>query len=219
MPCQIDLWTFIRFLEQVFWVTIWSGTSNISPINSRRHFHISKVDLRNWKWKLWSINIIKLSIASCKIIVVSNIPNNCKSKTCEWGHPQVSRSFSTHSTSKFSEPCAYQHKTSKANVEINILVTKKSIFEKKPVNVLSEKVAILEEKLQSKYNESNPSSKQIFQCDYGNYKASTKSVLKRHITSKQKENITIPKKEWSKGQDSSLLITIDERAETLYSPP
>jgi hypothetical protein len=98
-------------------------------------------------------------------------------------------------------------------------VTKKSIFEKKTVNVLSEKVAILEEKLQSKYNESNPSSKQIFQCDYGNYKASTKSVLKRHITSKQKENITIPKKEWSKGQDSSLLITIDERAETLYSPP
>ena len=99
------------------------------------------------------------------------------------------------------------------------IVTKKSIFEKKTVNVLSEKVAILEEKLQSKYNESNPSSKQIFQCDYGNYKASTKSVLKRHITSKQKENITIPKKEWSKGQDSSLLITIDERAETLYSPP
>ena len=62
----------------------------------------------------------------------------------------------------------------------------------------------------------------IFKCDEYDYNASTKSTPKRHITSKHKENIPpTPEKERSKVHDSSLqlLMTVDERAEALYSPP
>ena len=52
------------------------------------------------------------------------------------------------------------------------------------------------------------------------YEASLETVLKCHITSKHKKHIPSLEKERSTEHDSSfqLLMTVDERAEALYSP-
>ena len=61
----------------------------------------------------------------------------------------------------------------------------------------------------------------IYQCDRCGYKASPKPVVKRHTTSKHKEKMSTPEKERFKDNDDLLqpMMTLDERAEALYSPP
>ena len=89
------------------------------------------------------------------------------------------------------------------------------------VTLLLEKIIFLEEELKSKDMYTHSSSTQIYQYDKSDYKASTKPVLKRHTTTKHKENISTPEKERCKDYDDSLkpMMTLDERAEDLYSPP
>ena len=66
-----------------------------------------------------------------------------------------------------------------------------------------------------------PPSTIIFKCDECGYEASSETVLKRHKTSKHKEHNLTPGKERSTEHDISLqlLMSVDERALVLYSPP
>ena len=66
-----------------------------------------------------------------------------------------------------------------------------------------------------------PPSKIIFKCDECGDDASSETILKRHKTSKHKEHNPTPEKERSTEHDTShqLLMSEDERAEALYSPP
>ena len=145
---------------------------------------------------------------------------HCKTKACRYRHPKVCKLFTAHNTCKFGEQCAYHHKITKAGNEITEIVIKINALEN-TLTLLSEKIIFLEEELKSKDMYTHSSSTQTYQYDKSDYKASTKPVLKRHTTTKHKENISTPEKERCKDYDDSLkpMMTLDERAEALYSPP
>ena len=142
----------------------------------------------------------------------------CASESCNKRHPKLCKYFSTFC--KFGDNCCYKHVTPKSNTvtdTTHIVSQLKSLGEQ--IKIMSNTIINLEKEI-STFKKTSP-SKIIFMCDECGYEASSETVLKRHITSKHKVHIPTPEKERSTEHDNSiqLLMTVDERAAALYSPP
>ena len=142
----------------------------------------------------------------------------CASESCNKRHPKLCKYFSTFC--KFGDNCCYKHVTPKSNTvtdTTHIVSQLKSLGEQ--IKIMSNTIINLEKEI-STFKKTSP-SKTIFMCDECGYEASSETVLKRHKTSKHKEHNPKPEKERSTEHDTShqLLMSEDERAEALYSPP
>ena len=147
---------------------------------------------------------------------------NCKSKACTKRHQKVCKFFTSYNVCKFGEQCSYKHSVTQEKSDMSKLENKMSNLED-TVKVMSDTIKVLEEKVQSLSSESKTSFNKPFKCDQCDYKASKNSVLKRHVTSKHKQNIPAPEIERTTDHDKSLHlgIPLEERApeEEGSSPP
>ena len=168
---------------------------------------------------MWYVIIFRQATVSSKNTVEtitskkSVKQKNAKTKNCKYRHPKVCKFSIAHNSCKYGEQCADQHKTTKAGNKIIEIMIKINAVEN-TVTLLLEKIIFLEAELKSR--DMDTSLTHIYQCDKCDYKASTKPVLKRHKTTKHMEKMSTPEK------DDGLhkpMMTLDERAEALYSPP
>ena len=136
--------------------------------------------------------------------------NQCDKLPCEKRHPKSCRFFSTFTTCKFGDHCAFLHKKSETvmkieatDMEIDVI---KSKIEHLKSNIVQSEIKLLKDEIEKIKSTVSSNAKHIevlcekitemsekscessIVCEYCDYQASSSTVLKAHITRKHKYN-------------------------------
>ena len=159
--------------------------------------------------------------------------SNCDKNTCTLRHPKCCKHFSRLGSCKFGTRCSYSHTVAPVQNDLVKVVeeilkdlhTVKNTLKVKEAEIHHLKARVEELEVKVKSSTSKP-EEDIFKCNLCDYDCKSQKTLKSHTTRKHKneplENpLPTPEKVRCKVHDSSLqpLMTVDERAEALYSPP
>ena len=159
--------------------------------------------------------------------------SNCDKNTCTLRHPKCCKHFSRLGSCKFGTRCSYSHTVAPIQNDLVKVVdeilkdlhTVKNTLKMKEAEIQHLKARVEELEVKVESSTSKP-KEDIFKCNLCDYDCKSQKTLKSHTTRKHKNeplenNPPTPEKERCKVHDSSfqLQMTVDERAEALYSPP